>query len=114
MEAVPDTCIAPCKGVNIEDVSISQLQLQDGRFTTLGLTKCYFKRTKRLNCVLKLAYLSYTSRRAMLELNLNALYIICARNDEGEHGFVRGPLRGIPFFVKIVSSVPVNLAQLSD
>ncbi|KAI0100849.1 amidase [Nemania sp. FL0031] len=92
MEASPDIRMPPCRGVNIEDVSIGQLQqwLQDGRFTAVDLAECYLERTRRLNGVLK----------AVLELNPDALDIARERDDERKRGFVRGPLHGIPFLVK--------------
>ncbi|KAJ8123738.1 hypothetical protein ONZ43_g379 [Nemania bipapillata] len=92
METAPNTRMPPCKGVNIEEASIGQLQqwLQDGKFTALDLAECYLERTRRLNGILK----------AVLELNPDALDIARARDDERSRGFVRGPLHGIPFLVK--------------
>ena len=40
------------------------------------------------------------SFRAVLELNPDALDIAEAADMERQHGIVRGPLHGIPFFVK--------------
>jgi amidase len=62
----PDTRIPLCKGINIEDASISQLQqwLRDDKFTARDLTKCYLERIRRLDGVLKfacpLSYISYS------------------------------------------------------
>ncbi|GAP82941.1 putative amidase [Rosellinia necatrix] len=92
MDPAPDTRMPSCKGVDIEDASISQLQwwLQEGKFTSTDLVECYLERTKRLNHVL----------RAVIELNPDVLSIARERDDERTRGVVRGPLHGIPFLVK--------------
>ncbi|KAJ2981359.1 hypothetical protein NUW58_g527 [Xylaria curta] len=92
MDTTHDTRMPRCKGVDIEDASISQLQdwLQDGKFTATDLTECYLERTRRINGVLK----------AVIELNPDALDIARATDDERKRGVVRGPLHGIPFLVK--------------
>ncbi|KAI1748194.1 amidase [Xylaria castorea] len=92
MDRGPDTRMPTCRGVNIEEASISQLQrcLQDGRFSATDLTQCYLERTRRINGVLK----------AVIELNPDALDIAHARDVERQRGFVRSLLHGIPFLVK--------------
>ncbi|RYC54355.1 hypothetical protein CHU98_g11855 [Xylaria longipes] len=92
METGPDTCMPPCKGLDIEEASITQLQqwLQVGRFTSADLAECYLERTKRVNGVLK----------AVIEPNPDALDIARERDRERQCGSVRGPLHGIPFLVK--------------
>ncbi|KAI0459566.1 amidase [Xylaria acuta] len=92
MDTGPDTCMPPCKGVDIEEASITQLQqwLQDGRFTAADLAECYLERTRRVNGVLK----------AVIELNPDALDIARERDNERKCGSIRGPLHGIPFLVK--------------
>ncbi|KAI0537688.1 amidase [Xylaria digitata] len=92
MITTPDTRMPLCKGVDIEEASITQLQqwLQAGSFTAVDLAECYLERTKRLNGVLK----------AVIELNPDALDIAGTRDAERRRGFVRGPLHGIPFLVK--------------
>ncbi|KAI3317443.1 amidase [Xylariaceae sp. AK1471] len=88
----PDTRMPLCKGLNIEDVSINQLQqwLQDDKFTATDLAECYLERTRKLNGVL----------RAVIEPNPDALDIAQERDRERKRGFVRGSLHGIPFLVK--------------
>ncbi|KAI0469424.1 amidase [Xylaria cf. heliscus] len=92
MGTEPDTRMPSCKGVDIEEASINQLQqwLREGRFTTVDLAECYLERTRRINGVLK----------AVIELNPDALDIARERDDERERGSLRGPLHGIPFLVK--------------
>ncbi|KAI0908195.1 amidase [Ustulina deusta] len=92
MDAVPDTRMPLCKGIDIEEASIRQLQqwLHDDKFTAAELAGCYLERTRRLNGVL----------RAVIELNPDALDIARERDGERRRGFVRGPLHGIPFLVK--------------
>ncbi|KAI0404579.1 amidase [Xylaria palmicola] len=92
MSATPNIRMPACKGLDIEDVSIGQLQqwLQGDRLTSTDLTECYLERTKRLNAILK----------AVIEINPDALDIARERDAERKRGFVRGPLHGIPFLVK--------------
>ncbi|KAI0441784.1 amidase [Xylaria telfairii] len=113
MDTEPDTHMPPCRGVDIEEASISQLQqwMQDGRFTAADLTECYLERARRVDGVLKLARpkrtsfvqrrtLMWTVPRAVIEPNPDALDIARERDSERERGAVRGPLHGIPFLVK--------------
>ncbi|KAI0549710.1 amidase [Xylaria curta] len=92
MDTGPDTRMPTCRGVDIEEASITQLQcwLQDGRFSATDLTECYLERTRKINGVLK----------AVIEVNPDALDIARERDGERQRGFLRGPLHGIPFLVK--------------
>ncbi|TRX96916.1 hypothetical protein FHL15_002222 [Xylaria flabelliformis] len=92
MDTGPDTRMPTCRGVDIEEASITQLQrwLQDGRFSAADLTECYLERTRRINGVL----------RAVIELNPDAVDIARERDGERQRGFLRSPLHGIPFLVK--------------
>ncbi|KAI8628275.1 amidase signature domain-containing protein [Xylariaceae sp. FL1651] len=91
-DTTTNTRMPLCKGVNIEDVPIRQLQqcLRDEKFTATDLAECYLERIRRLNGVLK----------AAIELNPDALDIAGEMDQERKRGFVRGPLHGIPFLVK--------------
>lgn len=42
------------------------------------------------------------SSRAVIEVNPDALAIARTRDEERVHGYIRGPLHGIPFLVKDV------------
>ncbi|KAI1073462.1 amidase [Whalleya microplaca] len=91
-DLMPDLSMPRCRGVDIEEATISQLQrwLEEGRFTSRDLTECYFERINQLN-----GYL-----RAVIDLNPDALAIAEQMDTERIHGHVRGPLHGIPFLVK--------------
>ncbi|KAI0198955.1 amidase [Astrocystis sublimbata] len=87
-----DTRMPNCNGIDIEEATITKLQnrMQDGIFTSEDLTKCYLERTARLNGALK----------AIIETNPDALAIARRRDTERKRSHVRGPLHGIPFYVK--------------
>ncbi|KAI0021251.1 amidase [Xylariomycetidae sp. FL0641] len=88
----PNIQMPLCRGIKIEEATISQLQhwLEEGKFTARDLTDCYLERTRRLNGVL----------RAVIELNPDAANIAHRLDQERQAGHVRGPLHGIPFLVK--------------
>lgn len=61
--AIPkcDLVMPTCNGIDIEELSISQLQhhLGKGMFTSRDLSACYLERIKQLNGVLKYAISLY-------------------------------------------------------
>jgi amidase len=81
-----------CRGVDIEELSISQLQdcLSKAAFTSRELTQCYLKRIELLNPRLK----------AVIETNPDALEIADRLDEERKNGSVRTKIHGIPFVVK--------------
>ncbi|KAI0012980.1 amidase [Xylariaceae sp. FL0662B] len=91
-DSTPDVSMPKCRGVDIEEATIDQLQrwLEEGRFTARDLTECYLERIEKLN-----GYL-----RAVIELNPDALAIAKQMDTERINGHVRGPLHGVPFLVK--------------
>lgn len=50
-----DTSMPQCRGVDIQDLSIAQLQklMTDGTFSARDLAECYLERIRRVNPVLK-------------------------------------------------------------
>lgn len=50
-----DLTMPACRGVDIQDSSIAQLQrhMEDGTFSSWDLTSCYLERIKRVNPILK-------------------------------------------------------------
>ena len=50
-----DLTIPTCRGVDIQDLNIAELQrhMEDGTFTSADLTGCYMQRIKRVNPILK-------------------------------------------------------------
>ncbi|KAG9230498.1 amidase [Amylocarpus encephaloides] len=83
---------AKCRGVDIEECSISQLQkyLSKGTFTSRDLTQCYLQKITRINPRL----------RAVIETNPDALDIADRLDAECRAGHIRSPLHGIPFLAK--------------
>jgi amidase len=81
-----------CRGVDIEDLSIQQLQdhLAKQSFNSHDLTKCYLKRIELLNPRVK----------AVIETNPDALRIADELDAERKSGKVRSKIHGIPFLVK--------------
>ncbi|KAI1358530.1 amidase signature domain-containing protein [Xylaria arbuscula] len=81
-----------CRDVNIEELSITQLQdhLAQGSFTCKDLTQCYLKRIELVNPRIK----------AVIETNPNALQIAEELDAERQSGKVRSKIHGIPFLVK--------------
>ncbi|KAJ8132822.1 hypothetical protein O1611_g803 [Lasiodiplodia mahajangana] len=81
-----------CRGVDIEELSISQLQnhLAKRSFTSKELVQCYLKRIELINPRVK----------AVIETNPDALKIAAELDIERETGRVRGRIHGIPFLVK--------------
>ncbi|EDN10015.1 predicted protein [Histoplasma mississippiense (nom. inval.)] len=85
-----------CHGVDIEGLSIPQLQqcLESRKFSVYDLTECYLERIRRINGVLK----------AVIEINPDALDIAARMDCERNQGKYHGPLHGIPFLVKDIMS----------
>lgn len=81
-----------CHGFTLEEATIDQLQeaLSKGQLTSVDLALCYLQRIYQTD-----AYI-----RAIMELNPDYLKIAAALDAERAHGYVRGPLHGIPFLVK--------------
>src|SRR5436305_9792360 len=81
-----------CRGVDIEERSISQLQdyLSKAAFSSKDLTHCYLERIELLNPLLK----------AVIETNPDALEIADKLDEERANGHVRSKIHGIPFLVK--------------
>jgi amidase len=81
-----------CRGIDIEELSISQLQehLSKAAFTSRELTECYLKRIELLNPRVK----------AVIETNPDALEIADRLDEERRDGKVRTKIHGIPFVVK--------------
>ncbi|KAI9893924.1 MAG: hypothetical protein M1814_005477 [Vezdaea aestivalis] len=81
-----------CREVDIENLSISQIQshLQAQSFTCKELTECYLKRIELLNSRIK----------AVIETNPDALTIAHDLDIERQNGKVRSRIHGIPFLVK--------------
>lgn len=81
-----------CRGVDIEECSISQLQeyLTKAVFTSKDLVQCYLRRIELVD----------PHVRAVIEINPDALEIASQRDQERKDGCVRTPLHGIPFLVK--------------
>ncbi|KAI1936815.1 hypothetical protein LOZ66_004321 [Ophidiomyces ophidiicola] len=88
----PDLCMPTCRGVQIEELSIVELQqhLTEGTFSAHELTASYLLRIERINSVLK----------AVIETNPDALDIAGDLDSERLNGKIRSPLHGIPFLVK--------------
>ncbi|WEW57143.1 amidase [Emydomyces testavorans] len=88
----PDLRMPTCRGIDMEEMSISQLQqcLTEGKFSARDLTATYLLRIERLNLVLK----------AIVEVNPDALEIAEVLDGEREEGKARSILHGIPFLVK--------------
>ncbi|KAI1116097.1 amidase signature domain-containing protein [Nemania sp. NC0429] len=81
-----------CNGVDIEELSISQLQnhLERKSFTSKELAQCYLKRIELVNPRIK----------AVIETNPDALEIANELDAERERTGVRSRIHGIPFLVK--------------
>lgn len=81
-----------CHGVDIEELSISQLQnhLERNSFTSKELVQCYLKRIELVNPRIK----------AVIETNPDALKIADELDAERESTGVRSRIHGIPFLVK--------------
>lgn len=81
-----------CRGVDIEDLSITQLQnhLDQNSFTSKDLVQCYLKRIGLVNPRI----------RAVIETNPDALKIADELDAERESTGVRSRIHGIPFLVK--------------
>ncbi|KAI1974098.1 hypothetical protein LOZ07_003586 [Ophidiomyces ophidiicola] len=88
----PDLCMPTCRGVQIEELSIVELQqhLTEGTFSARELTASYLLRIERINSILK----------AVIETNPDALDIAGDLDSERLTGKIRSPLHGIPFLVK--------------
>lgn len=121
-----DLRMPTCRGIDIEDLSIVQLQqyLANGSFSIRALTSCYLERITRLNPLLRLVGVSFTravtvlgifsltpDNRAVIEVNPDALDIADELDKERTMGQVRSPLHGIPFLVK---DVCIHLSALTD
>lgn len=89
-----NTCLRmpQCRGVDIEECSISQLQdyLSKSAFTSRDLTGCYLRRIELVNPRVK----------AVIETNPDALDIASKLDEERQNGHVRSRLHGIPFLLK--------------
>lgn len=81
-----------CRGVDIEELSIGQLQnhLERKSFTSKELAECYLKRIELVNPRIK----------AIIETNPDALKIADELDTERESTGVRSQIHGIPFLVK--------------
>ncbi|KAI5287217.1 hypothetical protein KEM54_006152 [Ascosphaera aggregata] len=81
-----------CNGFKLEEASIDviQGQFKSGKLTTVQLVNCYLDRIVQTK-----QYLN-----AILQLNPDVFKIAQAIDDERKTGKDRGPLYGIPFFVK--------------
>ncbi|KAI1419879.1 amidase signature domain-containing protein [Xylaria sp. FL1777] len=82
-----------CRGVDIEELSITQLQnhLEARTFTCRDLAQCYLKRVELVNPHIK----------AVIETNPDALEIADELDAERDgNGITRSKIHGIPFFVK--------------
>ncbi|PGH34614.1 hypothetical protein GX50_02598 [[Emmonsia] crescens] len=81
-----------CHGIDIEDLSITQLQkcLTERKFSARDLVETYLERIEQLNGLLK----------AVIQVNPDALTIAECLDDELENCKLRSPLHGIPFLVK--------------
>jgi len=81
-----------CRGIEIEECSISQLQDYQSKaaFTSKELVQCYLRRIELVNPYVK----------AVIETNPDALAIADKLDEERRNGHVRTPLHGIPFIVK--------------
>ena len=81
-----------CCGVNVEELSITQLQghLEGKSFTSRELAHCYLKRIDMINPRIK----------AVIETNPEALEIADKLDAERKSGNVRSRIHGIPFLVK--------------
>ncbi|TGJ87847.1 hypothetical protein E0Z10_g940 [Xylaria hypoxylon] len=81
-----------CRGVDIEELSISQLQnhLESKSFTSEELVQCYLKRIELVNPHIK----------AVIETNPDALKIANELDAERKSTRVRSRIHGIPFLVK--------------
>ena len=81
-----------CRGVDIEDLSIKEIQdhLKRSSFTSRELTQCYLKRIELINPRVK----------AVIETNPDALEIADKLDAERWNGDVRSRVHGIPFLVK--------------
>jgi len=90
----PKTCLCmpKCRGIEIEECSISQLQdyLSKAAFTSRELVQCYLHRIELVNPRVK----------AVIETNPDALDIADKLDEERKNGHVRTRLHGIPFIVK--------------
>lgn len=81
-----------CHGLELEEASIGQMQtwLRNNRLTSRQLTKCYLDRIRQLNKWYNL----------VLEADPNALHQADELDLERLRGRVKGPLHGIPYFLK--------------
>ncbi|KAF2667365.1 amidase signature enzyme [Microthyrium microscopicum] len=81
-----------CRGVEIEELSITQLQnhLEKARFLSRDLTECYLKRIELINPRIK----------AVIEANPDSLGIADELDSERKNGHIRSQIHGIPFLVK--------------
>jgi len=90
----PKTCLCmpKCRGIEIEECSISQLQdyLSKAAFTSRELVQCYLHRIELVNPRVK----------AVIETNPDVLDIADKLDEERKNGHVRTRLHGIPFIVK--------------
>ncbi|KAI0969894.1 amidase signature domain-containing protein [Xylaria arbuscula] len=90
----PQSCLQMprCRGVDIEELSISQLQnhMERKSFTSKELVQCYLKRIELVNPHVK----------AVIEINPDALRIADGLDAERESARVRSRIHGIPFLVK--------------
>lgn len=81
-----------CRGVDIEELSITQLQnhLKGKSFTSRELAQCYLKRIEMINPRIK----------AVIETNPDALEIADKLDAERKNGNLRSRIHSIPFLVK--------------
>ncbi|KAG8530316.1 uncharacterized protein KY384_004818 [Bacidia gigantensis] len=91
LAVAPELCFS-CTLPSLCDVSIDKLNYlqSSGIVTSVDLVKVYTQRTSEVNDRL----------RAVTEINPDALVIAKVRDAERAHGFVRGPLHGIPILLK--------------
>ncbi|KAF1832859.1 amidase family protein [Decorospora gaudefroyi] len=81
-----------CRGVDIEELSIAQLQshLERQSFTCRELAQCYLERIEKVDPRIK----------AVIETNPDVLTIADELDAERKKGVVRSRIHGIPFLVK--------------
>ncbi len=85
----------PITAVTAEELSISAIAeaYTNGRLTSLQLTQLYLNRIEALNR-------QGPNLRAVLEINVRALKIAAALDEERQQRGPRGPLHGIPILIK--------------
>lgn len=81
-----------CRGIDIEECSIPQLQqyLSSSAFTSKELAQCYLQRIELINPRLK----------AVIETNPDVLDIADQLDKERKSGMTRSRLHGIPYILK--------------